>query len=155
MRDKYAFAIDKRIIQVFTDSFLYLDGINNVECYEECSVRRIDKPLFLFLEDGTLVRLHGTSLSVCNEVLKEYVFCQDFHRNIQTQRAFQFLCGRSITSVQEFETYYNYEDETDNFHDPAEPIKPGELSDIAVVLDNGIRLVCNMFFDYFDIRIVE
>ncbi len=55
--DKYAFAIGKQIKQVFTESFLYLDGSNNMEHYEETSIKRIDMPLFLLLNDGMLFKI--------------------------------------------------------------------------------------------------
>lgn len=153
--NSYAFAIGKQIKQVFTESYLYLDGLNNAEDYEDTSIRRMDKPLFLLLENDSLVMLYGSSLHVADNFYKEYVLCQDFRSEASTQRVFQFLCGTTILDIQEYKMYYDYEDKEYNVNEFAEPINPDDISDLVIVLDNGIRLVCNMFFDYFDIRIIE
>ena len=153
--NSYAFAIGKQIKQVFTESYLYLDGLNNAEVYEDTSIRRMDKPLFLLLENDSLVTLHGPSLYVTDDFYKKYVLGKDFHSEASTQRAFQFLCGTTILDIQEYKVYYDYEDKEYNVNEFAEPINPDDISDLAIVLDNGMRLVCNMFFDYFDIRILE
>ena len=112
--DKYAFAIGKQIKQVFTESFLYLDGSNNMEHYEETSIKRIDMPLFLLLNDDMLLRLHGSSFSVVDGYLREYVLSDDFNSDTETQQMFQFLCDRTIIDVQEYRIYYDYEDKDNN-----------------------------------------
>ncbi len=101
------------------------------------------------------LRLHGSSFSVVDGYLREYVLSDDFNSDTETQQMFQFLCDRTIIDVQEYRIYYDYEDKDNNINEFGEIITPDDLSDVAIVLDNGVRLVCNMFFDYFDIRIIE
>ena len=151
---KYSFAIGKQIKQIFTESYLYLDGSNNIQELENSSIRRIDKPLLILLENGELLRLHATSFSMADDFLREYVFSENFCPDIKTQQAFQFMCGKKILNVQEYKVYFDYEDKENNLDEFAELINPDDVSSIAIILDNGIRLVCEMFFDYFDICIV-
>ena len=151
---KYSFAIGKQIKQIFTESCFYLDGSNNIDELESSSIRRIDKPLFLLLENGELLRLYGNSFSISDNFLREYVFGGAFQPDIKTRQVFQFMCGKTISSVQEYSTYFDYEDRENNLDEFAELIKPDYISSIAITLDNDICLICSMFFDYFDIRIV-
>lgn len=151
---KYSFAIGKQIKQIFTESYLYLDGSNNIHELENSSIRRIDKPLFLLLENGEILMLYGTSFSKTDEFLREYVFGEDFHHDIKTQQEFQFMCGKKISNVEEYKVFFDYEDKENNLNEFADPIKPSDVSSIAITLDNGVRLVCEMFFDYCDVCIV-
>ena len=154
----YKFAIGRQIKRIFVESELFLDGrYNEYNPLHIPSVRRIDKPLFLLLDNGALARLHSTSLSVADDYSKEYVFSKDFLSNEETQKEFDLLCGLTIMDIKEFhENKYDLADEkghipscADAFNDEDGP------THLVIVFDSGLRLVCNAFLDYFDINIVE
>ena len=143
----YEFAIGRRIAKVFIESELYLDGTYDEQNPDEdLTIRRVDKPLFILLDNGELVRLYATSFSVADHYTKEYVFSNEFNADSRSQQAFQFLCGHTILDVKNvYEPLCEIEDVE----------KQKEPSDIVIALDNGLRLICYLFFDYFDIRIVS
>lgn len=137
----YAFAIGRKIKRVFSESELHLDGRYNEEApYEDLSIRRIDEPLFLLLDNDLLVRLYATSFRTADEYEREYVLGTDFAANEKTQKEFEMLCGLTISEIQEF---YDELDDLD------------EMTDLIIVLDSGLRLICTTFLDYFDIEIIE
>ena len=154
--DKYSFVIGEQIKNVFTESKLYLDGKYDENTFEALSTRRLDKPLFILLYSDLLVRLCGSSLSIADEYTKEYVFGEAFKPCKKTQNEFKRLHGLTVTEIVEvFESDYGFEEESyfiDPFNAPKSASAP---TDLIIQLDNGLRLVCNMCFDYFDIQIVD
>lgn len=154
--NKYKFAIGKKIKQVFIESELYLD--RKYDEYVPCqnlSVRRIDKPLFLLLDNNVLVRLAATSFSVADDYTREYVFSKDFTANPRAQKEFKKLCDLTIVDVQElYQNEYTFEDDFYGHWNQENDFKE-EISDFIILLDNGLRLISYSFFDYFDIELVE
>lgn len=154
--DKYGFAIGKQIKKVFTESFLYRNGEYDEYTYEDLPLRRIDQPLYLLLDSGALVRLHSTSFDLADNYTKKYVFGKEFTPNKETQKEFEMLCGLTIVEISEvFESKYDFEDELDSLDSFGFPKDTSKPTDLIIIFDNGLRLVCNAFFDYFDVRIVD
>ena len=162
MRKDYSFAMGIKIKQIFIESELYLDGnYSEHNAFENLSIRRIDTPLFLLLENDVLLRLYGTSLSIADDYDKEYVFGDKFVLNIKSQKEFNRLYGLTIVDVEEI--YMNkYDLADDDGHIPSyfeefqnSDKQNDKLIDLAIVFNNGLRLVCCMFLDFFDIEIVE
>lgn len=154
----YKFAIGRKIKQVFIESELYLDGKNNGNLLcEKLSVRRIDTPLFILLDNDVLLRLYGTSLTVADDYAKEFVFGDGFASNDKSQKEFERLCGLTITDIEGFyKNKYDLADDEGNILTNNDEFQISEgLTDLAVVFDSGLRLVCYTFLDYFDIEIVE
>ena len=154
----YCFAIGRKIKRVFTESELYRDGKYDERYpFTNLSLRMIDKPLFLLLDNNMLLRLYGTSLSVANGYDVRYVLGKKFKKNAKTQKEFKRLCGLTIVNVQEFHAnQYDY-----SADGTVEKVLPDEfgngcgLTDLAIVFDNGLRFVCYMYLDFFEIEIVE
>ena len=154
----YSFAIGRKIKQVFIESELYLDGnYSEHNPFENLSVRRIDKPLFILLENDALLRLYGTSLSLADDYDKEYVFGDKFVLNVKSQKEFSRVYGLTITDVEEFYiNKYDLADSKGNIPDYFEVFQNSDkLTDLVIVFNSGLRFLCNMFLDYFDIEMVE
>lgn len=154
----YGFAIGRKINKVFIEGELYLDGKKNKDFFgEKPSVRRLDTPIFILLDNETLVRLYSYSLSIADDYAKEYVFSSNFVPNNEAQNEFERLCGLTITDVEEFyEFKYDSADNEGNIKSPDDNFNNlNRLTDLAILFDNGLRLVCYSFLDFFDIDIVE
>ena len=154
----YKFAIDRKIKRVFVESELYLDGKSNETLLcEKLSVIRIDTPLFLLLDNDVLLRLYGTSLAIADDYVKEFVLSDGFASNDKSQKEFERLCDLTITDIEEFyKNKYDLADDEGNVPTSFDEFDNNDkLTDLSIAFDNGLRLVCYTFFDYFDIEIVE
>ena len=54
------------------------------------------------MDNGELLRLYGTSLSVADDYSKEYVSGYEFIQNGKTQQEFKRLRDLTVTKVEEF-----------------------------------------------------
>ncbi len=156
--NNYKFAIGRKIQRIFTESELYLDGkYCEYNPFENLSIRRIDKPIFMLLDNDILVKLYATSFSIADDYDKKYVFGEDFTSNKESQKEFERLCGLTIIDVQElYENKYDYADEQGNFPKYLDEFKNSdEKTDLIILFNNGLRVLCYMFLDYFDIEFVE
>lgn len=154
----YKFAIGRTIKQIYTESELYLDGkYNEHNPFENLSIRRIDEPIFILLDNDILVRLYATSLSIADDFEKRYVLGEDFKPDIKAQREFEKLCGLTIIDVKElYENKYDYDDGDGSISLYSDEFQNrGGITDLVLLFDNGMRLLCYMFLDFFDIEFVE
>ena len=87
------FAVGKKICRVFTESELF-----DTSCYGHSRIRRIDMPLFLLMDDGSVLRLCGHWLSVAS--------AYEIEELQEEPEPFAPLCGRTILSVDEAETLF-------------------------------------------------
>ena len=150
----YKFAIGRSIKQIFTESELYLDGKYNEEHpWEKTSVIRLDKPLYILLDNGEILRLYSTSLSIAAECVRERILCSAE----AVKSAFNMLRGRTVTDVQEwYENKYEIDEDSAECFDGLGRLRDFDKpTDLVIILDNGLRLICYSSWDYFDIEIVE
>ena len=158
MAGNYNFAIGRKIKCIFTESELYLDGTySEHHPFENLSIRRIDKPLFILLDNDVLVRLYATSLSVADDYEKRYVLGEDFTPDTKAQREFEKLCGLTIMDVKElYINKYDYADEDGNLPIYMDEFQNSDgITDLVLSFDSGLRILCYMFLDFFDLEIVE
>lgn len=154
----YKFAIGRKIKRIFTESELYLDGnYREDNTFEKLSIRRIDQPIFVLLDNDVLARLYATSFSIADDYEKEYVFSENFTSDIKAQKEFEKLCGLTIIEIKEiYENKYDYFDEDGTLPSYLDELPNGErIRDLVLLFDNGLRILCYMFLDFFDIEIVE
>ena len=154
MKD-YCFAVGQKIKKVLVESELYLDGKEPRAAFESLGRRRIDTPLFLLLDNDTLLRLYASSLSVADRDTRDYVMGEDFCPNKRTSKEFEMLCGLSIVKVEEFyANLYDFTDDQGNLPDNFD-VSHGELTNLVLVFDNGLRLLCFMVLDFFDMEVFQ
>lgn len=142
MKD-YSFALNKKIVDVFTESELF-----DTSYCGKPGILCIDNPLFLRMDDGSVLRLFGDHLS------------PSFEGNIEPQKgnhkkyfynatpAFQSLIGKTIIAVNEI---YELVCEVEDFEKPREKIA------LDIVLDAPILIECvyGCMFEYTEIRILD
>ena len=157
-RNNYDFALGRKIEQIFTESELYLDGKYN-ENYplEKTSVMRLDKTLYILLDNGEMLSLYSTSLSIADKHTKQRLLSREFKADTNAQIAFNMLCGHIITDVQEwYENKYEIDEDSAECFDGLGRLRDFDKpTDLVIILDNGLRLICYSSWDYFDIEIVE
>ena len=141
MRD-YAFAVNRKICDVYTESELFASLDNS--CHR---MLRIDEPLLLIMEDNSVLRLVGDNLSLANERDIEIIGSSfAFHDNATP--AFRFLCGKTILAVNEvYEPIWEIEDLE----------KSRKRTALDIILDIPILLECadGCLNEFTDIRIME
>lgn len=154
----YNFAVERTIIKVLSQSSLYLDGsYNKYAIYENLAIRRIDKPLYLLLDNKNLIRLYGVTLSDVQDDDKEYILSKDYISDPKTVKEFDMLCGSKVISIEELsENKYEPEDEKAEYNYSYNNLASTNTpTSLLIVFDNGIRLISSTFFDYCNIEIIE
>lgn len=142
MKD-YSFARNRKIVDVFTESELF-----DTSYSWSPGIIEIDRPLFLHLEDGSVLRLFGDHLSPAFEESYEIQKGDlgDYHHNATP--AFQCLIGKTILAVREI-------------YEPICEAEDLELSQervaLDVILDGAMLMECvsGCMHEFTEIRILE
>lgn len=136
----YDFAINKKIEKVVVTSELFHTS------YGHSRSKRIDSPLFLYMDDGTVLRLFGKSLSPVET--DESLFQNDAEGECYAEdarNAFAVLVGHTILDV--FLV-------SDPICEPEDlEFRDEQLTELFIRLDNGLTLMCESFLgEYSDIE---
>lgn len=142
MKD-YSFALNKKIVDVFTESELFDTSYSWVPWIIE-----IDRPLFFHLDDGTVFRLFGDNLSAPYEESMEIQKDNPKKYSNNATPVFQPLIGKTIVAVNEI---------YDLVCEPEELDEPRERIALDIVLDVPMLIECvyGCMFEYTQIRILD
>ena len=142
MKD-YSFALNKKIVDVFTESELFDTSYSWMP-----GIIEIDRPLFLHLEDGSVLRLFGDNLSPAFEGSYETQKGDpsDYHHNATP--AFSCLIGKTIIAVNEI---YDIVCDVEDLESPREKLC------LDIKLDAPLLVECfyGCLFEFTEIRILE
>ena len=142
MKD-YSFALNKKIVDVFTESELFDTSYSWTP-----GIIEIDRPLFLHLEDGSVLRLFGDHLSPAFEGSYETQKGDpsDYHHNATP--AFSCLIGKTIIAVNEI---YDIVCDVEDLESPREKLC------LDIKLDAPLLVECfyGCLFEFTEIRILE
>lgn len=139
----YSFALNKKIVDVFTESELF-----DTSYCDKPGILCIDHPLFLHMDDGLVLRLFGDHLSPSFEgsIERQKGNHKKYFNNATP--AFQRLIGKTIIAVNEI---YDLVCEVEDFEEPREKIA------LDIVLDAPMLIECvyGCMFEYTEIRILD
>ena len=142
MKD-YSFALNRKIVDVFTESELFDTSYSWTP-----GIMEIDRPLFLRLEDGSVLRLFGDHLSLAFEESYEAQTgdLNNYHQNATP--AFQCLIGKKIIAVNEI---YDIVCEVEDLESPREKLC------LDIIMDALLLVECfyGCMFEYTEIRILD
>lgn len=141
--EDYSFALNKKIVDVFTESELFDTSHSWVP-----GILCIDRPLFLHMDDGSVLRLFGDHLSPASESGWEQQRGDTGKYVNHATFAFQCFRGKTIVAVNEI---YDLVCEVEDLEEPREKIA------LDIVLDAPILIecVCGYMFEYTEIRILD
>lgn len=141
--EDYSFALNKKIVDVFTESELF-DTSYSLESGILC----IDRPLFLHMDDGSVLRLFGDHLSPAFESSWDQQQGDAGKYVNHATFAFQCLRGKTIIAVKEI---------YDPICDVEDLEKPREMSALDIILDTPLLIesVTGCFGEFTEIRILD
>jgi len=134
----YDFAVNKVIVQVAVNSELF-----DTSYYGHSRIKRVDSPLFLYMDDDSVLRLFGESLSLVSE--EDNLLFQDdvevaCHPEDATN-AFSVLIGHTILDVSLV---------SDPICEPEElAFRDEQPTELFIRLDKGLTLICSSFLGEF------
>ncbi|MBQ5608147.1 MAG: hypothetical protein IIU86_03900 [Oscillospiraceae bacterium] len=134
----FNFAINKKIMQIVVNSDLF-----DTSYYGHTRIKRVDSPLFLYMDDDSVLRLFGKSISLVSE--KDKLLFQDdvevdCHPEDATN-AFSVLIGHTILDVSLV---------SDPICEPEElAFRDEQPTELFIRLDKGLTLICSSFLGEF------
>ena len=134
----YDFAVNKVIVQVAVNSELF-----DTSYYGHSRIKRVDSPLFLYMDNGSVLRLFGKSLSLVSET-DELLFQNDAEGECYAEdakNAFSILIGHTILDA------FLVSDPICEPEDLA--FRDEQPTELFLRLDNGLTLMCSTFFGEF------
>ena len=142
MKD-YSFALNRKIVDVFTESVLFDTSYRWTP-----GIIEIDYPLFLHLEDGSVLRLFGHHLSPAFEESYETKNGDPSNYHHNATPAFQCLIGKKIIAVNEI---YDIVCDVEDLESPREKLC------LDIILDAPLLMECfyGCMYEFTEIRLLD
>ena len=139
----YGFALNRKIVDVFTESERFDTSYSWTP-----GIIEIDRPLFLHLEDGAVLRLFGDHLSLAYEDSYETQSGDLSNYRHNATPAFQCLIGTTIIAVNEI---YDIVCDVEDLESPREKLC------LDIILDAPLLVECyyGCMFEFTEIRILD